>query len=168
MVLFKSNRTIIFIIFILIYIPLWSYSNTFTFTIPVGVFKFTFHYGPIQMIIPTPIFLSLNEFTFHYGPIQIKLTHFYVFWCLNLHSTMVLFKFQCWTIHNFMNFFIYIPLWSYSNCEFCYHKNEWKRFTFHYGPIQIFFHKIWIRNKANIYIPLCSYSNSEVSTFSVS
>ena len=33
--------------------------------------KFTFHYGPIQIVKKNTFFLFTKKFTFHYGPIQI-------------------------------------------------------------------------------------------------
>ena len=55
---------------ILIYIPLWSYSNKKYCEASHKSVKFTFHYGPIQINISTLYTNMLN----------------------NLHSTMVLFK----------------------------------------------------------------------------
>ena len=53
-----------------IYIPLWSYSNKTKHRKLSMEYKFTFHYGPIQILF----FPSLSSFLLH------------------LHSTMVLFK----------------------------------------------------------------------------
>ena len=53
-----------------IYIPLWSYSNLASIKVATMYWKFTFHYGPIQ-ILKEKIYLT---------------------YLLNLHSTMVLFK----------------------------------------------------------------------------
>ena len=99
-----------------IYIPLWSYSNLlsdyssnsrhlhlhstmvlFKFSsAPPGDISsppFTFHYGPIQIVLHLVTSVWSVLFTFHYGPIQIEPGWNYV--CINdphLHSTMVLFK----------------------------------------------------------------------------
>ena len=75
--------------------------------------KFTFHYGPIQIMIMQNLYLNftnlhstmvlfkleigcikihLNRFTFHYGPIQIMKRYLVCQIGNNLHSTMVLFK----------------------------------------------------------------------------
>ena len=54
------------------------------------------------------------KFTFHYGPIQIINKFRNVVVCAHLHSTMVLFKFIAKSIL-FCFRRIYIPLWSYSN-----------------------------------------------------
>ena len=76
---------------------------------------------------------------------------------------------------------IYIPLWSYSNRISCFNSKDTYTFTFHYGPIQIFFsYDLSLANMQftfhygpiqitafismfvaliNIYIPLWSYSN---------
>ena len=54
-----------------IYIPLWSYSNYDISSERIVKFVFTFHYGPIQMLLGETSIQSLREFTFHYGPIQI-------------------------------------------------------------------------------------------------
>ncbi len=100
-----------------IYIPLWSYSNKKAFFKLSNFTKFTFHYGPIQINL-IPIIGTIAEiFTFHYGPIQIifrtipvnrknwiyiplwSYSNYYtigqtLFIQINLHSTMVLFKFS--------------------------------------------------------------------------
>ena len=143
---------------LLIYIPLWSYSN--------GRFKNIttrniFIYIPLWSYSNGISFLKKSGmpiFTFHYGPIQIKIGNekcVYAVW-------------------------IYIPLWSYSNDMLTYATDEYNEFTFHYGPIQISF--IWYRyyitkiftfhygpiqistrhkqtSISEIYIPLWSYSN---------
>ena len=75
---------------------------------------FTFHYGPIQI---NGFHLFVGEqgsFTFHYGPIQININFINNPFQQDLHSTMVLFKFD-------KDINIY----------------NRKRFTFHYGPIQM-------------------------------
>ena len=35
--------------------------------------SFTFHYGPIQMMVTTDTEYFVDGFTFHYGPIQIHI-----------------------------------------------------------------------------------------------
>ena len=75
-----------------IYIPLWSYSNGVTKQVAGLAIKFTFHYGPIQMLHHL-VLLYYNHylhstmvlFKFEY-PALIRKTH------THLHSTMVLFK----------------------------------------------------------------------------
>ena len=99
----------------------------------------------------------LSIFTFHYGPIQMGYRDKRSSSKINLHSTMVLFKFNikinlyCLSIFTFhygpiqirlyflkpFQFFIYIPLWSYSN----------------------FATDDTNTNLYEIYIPLWSYSN---------
>ena len=54
----------------LIYIPLWSYSNDNVRVVDNTIAKFTFHYGPIQIL-------------------QINCNTLFI---IHLHSTMVLFK----------------------------------------------------------------------------
>ena len=140
-----------------IYIPLWSYSNLFYFLICFSCYLFTFHYGPIQMIFFRIFLFCTLLFTFHYGPIQIELTFhqlriskiYIPLWSysntliilcmnliLNLHSTMVLFKYSNYLFYNRI-FKIYIPLWSYSNGKRSATLDVSYLFTFHYGPIQI-------------------------------
>ena len=99
--------------------------------------KFTFHYGPIQIVAGIVIAYITCKFTFHYGPIQISIIiALYDVLGINLHSTMVLFKSVfCWC--NLPVFPIYIPLWSYSN------------------PSDLYL----ILRCLHIYIPLWSYSN---------
>ena len=53
-----------------IYIPLWSYSNRGNTTSDDYSCKFTFHYGPIQIIQRIQHHGKRGKFTFHYGPIQ--------------------------------------------------------------------------------------------------
>ena len=121
-----------------IYIPLWSYSNLKYLLVPELHQEFTFHYGPIQIKSYVLLTQFTLQFTFHYGPIQMesqetdnsrKYNIYIPLWsysnscsrkirrcgCLDLHSTMVLFK---------------------SNCTFMYIYYNYI-FTFHYGPIQI-------------------------------
>ena len=78
--------------FLLIYIPLWSYSNErknmgyrhirylhstmvlfkYVIRFPSALIKrFTFHYGPIQIVHSANASFKRMSFTFHYGPIQI-------------------------------------------------------------------------------------------------
>ena len=53
---------------------------------------FTFHYGPIQIVLKEALEKMFDEFTFHYGPIQIIICISHKKGVTNLHSTMVLFK----------------------------------------------------------------------------
>ena len=98
--------------------------------------KFTFHYGPIQIKYITKSLTAVTKFTFHYGPIQISIDKvifcviimiyiplwsysnfmllFHLLIKINLHSTMVLFKFRLVRRRRSPTR-IYIPLWSYSN-----------------------------------------------------
>ena len=78
------------------------------------IYKFTFHYGPIQIWIIKLNEAKVSEFTFHYGPIQIEPSIVVDASFADLHSTMVLFKSTTPGIT-----IIVVP------------------FTFHYGPIQI-------------------------------
>ena len=121
---------------VLIYIPLWSYSNGINKKLDDELNLFTFHYGPIQIEYPA----------------LIRKTH------THLHSTMVLFKFGSINLFSIISY-IYIPLWSYSNCSCREFQRQCKSiyiplwsysnrhtfatsylmqgFTFHYGPIQM-------------------------------
>ena len=93
MVLFKSHWLLNYQLLSQIYIPLWSYSNLiYRHTYDAILLQFTFHYGPIQILLyiyvqksgfylhsTMVLFKSMKtekgrlkyEFTFHYGPIQI-------------------------------------------------------------------------------------------------
>ena len=62
------------------------------------------------------IALSYHEFTFHYGPIQIIIKPYISLDLKYLHSTMVLFKYRQVARHQ-TGEEIYIPLWSYSNMK---------------------------------------------------
>ena len=75
-----------------IYIPLWSYSNLASIKVATMYWKFTFHYGPIQIVRFSLLLLACNIFTFHYGPIQMVLQYLQNYVEPYLHSTMVLFK----------------------------------------------------------------------------
>ena len=70
MVLFKSSLTRKRGTLTMIYIPLWSYSNPYPLLFIFIAVIFTFHYGPIQIILIV-LFCPKKD---------------------NLHSTMVLFK----------------------------------------------------------------------------
>ena len=83
---------------------IWNFSSVFTFHYGpiqivvvtcsiIGYLKFTFHYGPIQIVVVTCSIIGYLKFTFHYGPIQISVNDY---------------------INDIKN-----------------------KFTFHYGPIQI-------------------------------
>ena len=115
MVLFKLSCLLTRIKGLLIYIPLWSYSNQLHQSSHSLQKKFTFHYGPIQILVVNGKTVKANVFTFHYGPIQIWLVacplyHLILFTFhygpiqmvikaveedenRHLHSTMVLFKY---------------------------------------------------------------------------
>ena len=114
MVLFKWATEIREAAVKLIYIPLWSYSNL-TLRLIFTVFPYlhsTMVLFKLESDVNNAPFLSI--FTFHYGPIQIRLYFLKPF-----------------------QFFIYIPLWSYSN----------------------FATDDTNTNLYEIYIPLWSYSN---------
>ena len=65
---------------------------------------------------------------------------------INLHSTMVLFKYVLlWRFKICIK--IYIPLWSYSNADGGILAANTYAFTFHYGPIQIRFCNTGILHK---------------------
>ena len=76
-----------------IYIPLWSYSNKTKHRKLSMEYKFTFHYGPIQILF----FPSLSSFLLHLHSTMVLFKQFDVNVLAsafnNLHSTMVLFKF---------------------------------------------------------------------------
>ena len=121
-------------------------------------YKFTFHYGPIQMYIQfwnefwfysiyIPLWsysnrvkslsrLVVRVFTFHYGPIQIKYTFIY---CITILIYIPLWSYSNIGQKNNINILIqiYIPLWSYSNIK----------------PLNLY------QILLIIYIPLWSYSN---------
>ncbi len=122
---------------IVIYIPLWSYSNSNDEDNVVVLNKFTFHYGPIQIILFFSIFVFQNLI---YIPLWSYSNLFY-------------------HLKNKTEFSIYIPLWSYSNRYYNVLKKTYPKFTFHYGPIQILPYHHFCTLCRRIYIPLWSYSN---------
>ena len=187
----------------MIYIPLWSYSNSCSnlfnyriFKIYIPLWSYSNNEGGVNMI-------KGNPFTFHYGPIQIMIMQNLYLNFTNLHSTMVLFKlvlnsskiYNVIHLHSTMVLFklILCPVGRYSALIFTFHYGPiqigqsfffariyFTKFTFHYGPIQIEFCNtykylelrftfhygpIQIRRKklhltcVLIYIPLWSYSN---------
>ena len=94
MVLFKSKILRPVLYYIHIYIPLWSYSNYNTVVdARDGVHNLhsTMVLFKSRLIIP---FCCVFIFTFHYGPIQMMLTEPRFSRFFYLHSTMVLFKFE--------------------------------------------------------------------------
>ena len=102
---------------IVIYIPLWSYSNSNDEDNVVVLNKFTFHYGPIQIILFFSIFVFQNLIYIPLWSYSNKIpldTNFKP--QQHLHSTMVLFKFTNDLVKKASES-IYIPLWSYSNEE---------------------------------------------------
>ena len=142
----------------LLYIPIWFYSNTSTAGTAIGAVVFTFQSGSIQMPLTTAFVLQCLFFTFQSGSIQIikvlsmywcsgsftfqsgsiqmlLFVYYYMFW-FTLHSNLVLFK--CGT-----------------GCPYCIGCTG---FTFQSGSIQIktaegnFF---W----TYLYIPIWFYSN---------
>ena len=99
--------------------------------------KFTFHYGPIQIIFNLPVNAFYRDL--HSTMVLFKLSH------SNrtlhsqgyLHSTMVLFKFETpWTLNLITQRFTfhYGPIQIEWQAKFLLRQNV---FTFHYGPIQI-------------------------------
>ena len=121
---------------IVIYIPLWSYSNSNDEDNVVVLNKFTFHYGPIQIILFFSIFVFQNLIyiplwsysnLFYHLKNKTEFSIYIPLWSYsnniwgnasisseNLHSTMVLFKFTNDLVKKASES-IYIPLWSYSN-----------------------------------------------------
>ena len=87
-----SINKIILSIIIMIYIPLWSYSNELWFA--VWVLWSHLHSTMVLFKLNSlrTFAITAKAFTFHYGPIQIYNTH-------NMYILQ----------------YIYIPLWSYSN-----------------------------------------------------
>ena len=119
--------------------------------------EFTFHYGSIQIDWTCIWIRESYRFTFHYGSIQIKINKSTNQPIADLHSTMVLFKWDitfeltnavlftfhygsiqiCFQYHSSNNAMIYIPLWFYSNGANKNGTPVTEAFTFHYGSIQM-------------------------------
>ena len=75
-----------------IYIPIWFYSNTLSVEVEIELLEFTFQYGSIQMNKRPNHRLHRGKFTFQYGSIQIERYSVLRAEEYNLHSNMVLFK----------------------------------------------------------------------------
>ena len=164
-----------------IYIPIWWYSNKFHLwnlvLLPLDLHSNMVIFKP-QANNKTEEIIKL--FTFQYGDIQTEYKSLASFKRIYLHSNMVIFKliygsgftfipllftFQYGDIQTiksvrclFLDIFIYIPIWWYSNFyflishikAFCiyipiwWYSNpsiqkrtwDWKKFTFQYGDIQ--------------------------------
>ena len=99
-------------------------------------YKFTFHYGPIQILFALLKRYWKVEFTFHYGPIQIECSTFedLLYNVFTFHYGPI--QMTLYDISHIITS-IYIPLWSYSNVLSAPSIVAINSFTFHYGPIQI-------------------------------
>ena len=98
--------------------------------------SFTFQYGSIQIVASITVSIISLIFTFQYGSIQIT-----------------------YIILLILSFFIYIPIWFYSNGVFLWIKNGLKQ---HLHSNMVLFKSIVKFTPANvkkIYIPIWFYSN---------
>ena len=114
MVLFKFALFLICVLQLLIYIPLWSYSNKMWWVYKNCQRKIYIPLWSYSNSNDVPLATEISVFTFHYGPIQIAKYKVFLYSMSHLHSTMVLFKWIRWWCDQTINS-IYIPLWSYSN-----------------------------------------------------
>ena len=106
-----------------------------------------------------------SVFTFHYGSIQIinELRIKDLLW--DLHSTMVLFKWH-WMLQSLRIFYYLHSTMVLFKFQRAIVKIALKRFTFHYGSIQMFVLMILLVLIV-IYIPLWFYSNLNPFSFNV-
>ncbi len=122
--------------------------------------KFTFHYGSI-LIIPYTYYIRPDDiFTFHYGSILIDcmLDIFLKFFLFTFHYGSILIILWFWA--GYILFFIYIPLWFYSN-----------PINFKISRTQHIYIPLWFYSNLcealssryiHIYIPLWFYSNKKI------
>ena len=97
---------------------------------------FTFQSGSIQIYGLVSSESASNSFTFQSGSIQMSHLHHREHLEHPLHSNLVLFKWQAqrtWQRY----YFLYIPIWFYSNENGISYERLYKFFTFQSGSIQM-------------------------------
>ena len=116
LVLFKFNKLHISVSDIILYIPIWFYSN---------------------ITDATNIVIEHYAFTFQSGSIQICMTPMEHMFVPSLHSNLVLFKFNSSDCYTYCSDCLYIPIWFYSNYMTSGVIAPLVIFTFQSGSIQI-------------------------------